>query len=544
MVTVTSEELHMANSSSAERYEMVCSLGEGGMGSVWLAWDTLLHRNVAIKRTRVGRVPGAYNSVASPERVLREARALSRLDHRNIVRVIELVERDEGPWIVMEYVQGHSLAEWITQRPAELTEDRVAEIGLVVLGALGAAHKRGVIHRDVKPANILIKDTGGSLRSRICLVDFGNAAMEGHELTTKGNVIGTFAYTAPERFDHIAGKASDLWSLGVTLYEAVERRLPFQGETLPKLIKAISEKDPAPPQQGRLLAPVLFRLLEKDPGKRPHPDEAGAMLRQVIAVRRAERARRSRGESHSENLRQNSAKSRGGECPDDGTPPPVPSSGFAMVMAHEPKVAVAVLGRQGPRQAAQILGRMAMEDPDGAVAVIKAMTDRFAAELLRHAAPVAAVTVLLSLPADHGARLITQVPQASAIEIVLALPTSKAETVRLMLALPPRSAARLLNYAPAEHAVALMEHCDRRRTTAVLTEMAPRRAAGVLDLMPSDLREAAAVLRGLPRDRVGIVLDQMAAARVAAILQVEPAAATQFLRLMRPEHAREVIACM
>jgi serine/threonine protein kinase len=528
----------VAGSSSARRFTKVRPLGEGGMGSVWLAWDNLLQRSVAVKQMRVG-----YGNGVSPSRVLREARALSRLSHPNIVGVLELVEHDEGPWIVMEYVEGDSLADWITEpeRPA-LAEDRVAEIGLTVLEALTVAHAAGVVHRDVKPANILIRKApaAGPLSSRICLVDFGNAAIEGYELTTKSGLIGTPGFIAPERFRGITGPESDLWSLGVTLYEAVERRLPFHRDTPEQVMHAILEQDPDSTERARRLAPVLSRLLEKDPARRPDPRRAETMLRQVIAGHRADRVKDGR-------------ESTGGADPvrrtDSGlrspdSVPSSPSSGFASIVALNPGEAAAVLRRQGPRPAALILARMATEHPSEAVAVLEAMTDGFGAELLRHAEPTAAVTLLLELPTEGAARLLTQLPQPAATEVVAALPVRDPVTVRLMRALPSAAAARLLNDTADEHAVALMELYGRRRTVAVLARMTPRRAARVLDRTPSDLAEAAAVLRDLPRERVGGILDRMDADRVAAILLADRAEAPRLLRSMRPTEAHEVIERM
>ncbi|HEU5160111.1 MAG TPA: protein kinase [Streptosporangiaceae bacterium] len=540
----------MTGSNAAERYEIVKRLGEGGMGSVWLAWDTLLHRHVAIKKMRIGRVPAEHNRAVSAARVLREARALSRLSHPNIVGVIELLERDEGPWIVMEYVEGRSLADWIATWPARLTEDKVAEIGLTVLDALKAAHASGVLHRDVKPANILIKDMPGSLTSRIRLVDFGNAAMEGHDLTTLGNVIGTLPYVAPERFNRATGPASDLWSLGVTLYEAAERRLPFQREDQILVYKAILDEAPDQMKRAPLLAPLVSRLLEKDPARRPRPDEVTLMLRRVIASRREVRDEHEARDRRDGRVRPSPAAPND-DAPDG--PPPAPSgasgpaTGFAAVAALSPKEAAAVLRKQGPRQAALLLGRMATRDPRGVTATFRVMDDGFAAELLRQAEPAAAAMMLLGLPAQHGARLLVQVSQVSppsATGIIMALPARDAATARLMNALAPGDAARLLNDTPPEHVVALTAPYDRRRITAVLAEMNPRKAAGVLDLAPADPRAAVTVLRGLPGNRVGLVLDRMDAARVAAILQVEPAADSRFLKLMRPEAAWEVIEQM
>src|SRR5207248_4683065 len=178
----------------AERYRLLRSLGEGGMGRVWLARDEILHRDVAVKEV----VPPPGLTPAEREemgrRTLREARAAARLTHPNVVRVYDVVTSDRHPWIVMEYVPSRSLHQVIAE-DGPLPPRRVAEIGLGVLGALRAAHAAGVTHRDVKPGNVLLTDDG-----RVVLTDFGLAAMGGEaNVTRPGLILGSPAYIAPER---------------------------------------------------------------------------------------------------------------------------------------------------------------------------------------------------------------------------------------------------------------------------------------------------------------------------------------------------------
>jgi len=273
------------------RFDRIRKLGEGGMGSVWLAWDRKLERKVAIKQLRTDLLTPQGKPLITPARVLREARAISRLQHPNIVQILDLIEAPGEPLLIMEYVAGEPLSELIERRPA-LTELQAAEIGLAVLDALTAAHAQQVLHRDVKPGNILIKRATvhrETLSQRVRLIDFGNAAIEDYRVTTKSILVGSLWYMAPERFNGQTGAPSDLWSLGVTLYQAVERRLPFPGEQMQQVIHALINEEPAPLTPGRLLAPVITGLLVKDPDRRLEAAQARDMLVEIIETERARR---------------------------------------------------------------------------------------------------------------------------------------------------------------------------------------------------------------------------------------------------------------
>lgn len=211
------------------RFELETRLGGGGMGTVWRARDLVLHRLVAVKEVRPpDRDLAEYDPEGARmlrERVLREARALARLDHPNVVTIHHVVDGGEGtyPWLVMELVTGGSLADRLERGP--MTPPEAARIGRGVLAALRAAHDAGIEHRDVKPANVLIRPDG-----RPVLTDFGIAAIRGTStLTTTGSLIGTADFMAPERVSgHEGGAASDLWSLAMMLYTAVEGHHPLQ----------------------------------------------------------------------------------------------------------------------------------------------------------------------------------------------------------------------------------------------------------------------------------------------------------------------------
>ncbi|GAA3432988.1 hypothetical protein GCM10018954_025910 [Kutzneria kofuensis] len=237
---------------------LVRTLGAGGMGTVWLARDLLLGRDVAVKEV-----------TGQGERVLREARAAARIVHPNVVTVYDVVEHDDRQWIVMQHVDSRTLADVIAE-DGPMSPDRAAEIGLDLLAALRAAHDSGVLHRDVKPGNVLLDSAGHAY-----LADFGIASAEGDStLTAAGTLVGAPAYMAPERVQGLeCGPESDFWSLGVTIYAAVEGIVPFdRTDPLATMTSVLMDPPPAPTRAG-WLTPLLTRLLDKDPAGRPGPDE-------------------------------------------------------------------------------------------------------------------------------------------------------------------------------------------------------------------------------------------------------------------------------
>ncbi|MFJ6793315.1 serine/threonine-protein kinase [Streptomyces sp. NPDC091268] len=264
------------------RFELIAPLGSGGMGTVWRARDIALHREVALKEVRP---PDPATAAAQPDlaeqlraRAVREARALARLAHPHVVTIHHIVEPAEGaeghPWIVMELVRGGSLYDRLAEGPMPVAE--VLRLGLDVLSALRAAHAEGVLHRDVKPANVLLRPDGSAV-----LTDFGIAALHGSTaLTSTGVLIGSPEYIAPERVRGEEGlAASDLWSLGMVLYVAAEGVHPLRRATsLATVVAVLDEPIPAPVRSGPL-APVLERLLVRDPGARPDGKELEALLR-------------------------------------------------------------------------------------------------------------------------------------------------------------------------------------------------------------------------------------------------------------------------
>ncbi|MEV7883341.1 protein kinase domain-containing protein [Streptomyces sp. NPDC002817] len=265
----------------AGRYRLADTIGSGGMGRVWRAHDEVLHRAVAIKELTAA----LYVSESDQERLLHrtraEARAAARINHSAVVTVHDVLDHDARPWIVMELIEGRSLADAVKAQgrvePAE-----AARIGLWVLRALRAAHSAGVLHRDVKPGNVLLSQDG-----RVLLTDFGIAQIEGDTTITRtGEVVGSVDYLAPERVrGHDPGPASDLWALGATLYTAVEGRSPFRRTSPIGTMQAVVEERPAEPVNAGALGPVLAALLRKDPAERPSAAEAELMLAEAAEGR-------------------------------------------------------------------------------------------------------------------------------------------------------------------------------------------------------------------------------------------------------------------
>ncbi|MFE3327747.1 serine/threonine-protein kinase [Streptomyces sp. NPDC059176] len=271
----------------AGRYRLTESIGRGGMGKVWRAQDEVLHRTVAVKELTAGLYVSEADRAVLHARTQKEARAAARISHPNVVTVHDVLAYDDRPWIVMQYVDGPSLAD-AAKEAGRIQPAEAARIGLHVLGALRAAHAAGVLHRDVKPGNVLLASDGGVL-----LTDFGIAAIEGDSTITRtGELVGSIDYLAPERVrGGDPGPASDLWSLGATLYTAVEGSSPFRRESPLSTMQAVVTEEPPPAAKAGRLAPVISALLHKDPARRPTAEEAERMLLEVVDRRRPKQGR-------------------------------------------------------------------------------------------------------------------------------------------------------------------------------------------------------------------------------------------------------------
>ncbi|GAB7103873.1 serine/threonine-protein kinase [Streptomyces phaeofaciens JCM 4814] len=258
----------------AGRYRLLAKLGHGGMGTVWRAKDEMVDREVAVKEPRVPDHLPERERANAYERMRREARAAARLDHPAVVNVHDVAVVDGRPWIVMELVHGRSLGSALQE--GTLSAREAAGIGLEVLGALEAAHAAGILHRDVKPDNVLL-----GRYDRVVLTDFGIAQIEGEtNLTDTGGFVGSPEYIAPERvLGQRPGPASDLWSLGVVLYAATEGVSPFRRSNTPATLQSVLNAAPAPPAAAQgPLAEAVNGLLEKDPARRP----GAARVRQLL----------------------------------------------------------------------------------------------------------------------------------------------------------------------------------------------------------------------------------------------------------------------
>lgn len=262
------------------RYRLVESIGQGGMGRVWRAADEMLDRQVAVKEMRIDGLD-AEDTRTRRERTLREARATARIDHPNVVRVYDVVDEGERLWIVMELVNGRSL-ERMTVEDGPLGPRETALLGLGLVQALRQVHARGVLHRDIKPGNVLV-ESADRAGHRIVLTDFGIAAMQDAKaLTMVGMLVGSPDYMAPERVSgRPQGPPSDIWSLGATLCAALGGRSPFSRDTTLATLHAVLYEEPELPAAAGPLTDILAALLEKDSSIRPALDDVESALHTV-----------------------------------------------------------------------------------------------------------------------------------------------------------------------------------------------------------------------------------------------------------------------
>ena len=266
------------------RYRLEAPLGQGGMGVVWRAHDELLHRAVAVKEVLLHPGLSLAERAVACERMQREARLAAGVRHPAVLTVFDVVNEDDRPWIVMELIDGQSL-EQLVLSGGPLDPRQAARIGRELLGALAAAHATGVLHRDVKPANVLLARDG-----RVLLTDFGIATFQGAtSLTQSGAFVGSPGYVAPEvALGEPPLSQADLWSLGATLYMAVEGRPPFQGTTAMATLSALLTSDPPPPQRAGALRPALAALLQRDPAGRASQNQVAHLLDRVCGDARAQ----------------------------------------------------------------------------------------------------------------------------------------------------------------------------------------------------------------------------------------------------------------
>ncbi|MFJ3980163.1 protein kinase [Streptomyces sp. NPDC090021] len=264
----------------AGRYRLGAVLGKGGMGTVWRAQDETLGRTVAVKELRFSSGVDDDEKRRLITRTLREAKAIARIRSGGAVTVYDVVDEDARPWIVMELIEGPSLAEFIREN-GPLTPHRAAEVGLAVLEVLRAAHGQGILHRDVKPSNVLIAGNG-----RVVLTDFGIAQVEGDpSVTSTGMLVGAPSYISPERArGQKPGPPADMWSLGGLLYASVEGVPPYDKGSALATLTAVMTEPVDPPKNAGPLTDVIYGLLAKDPARRLNEERAREMLTAVLAA--------------------------------------------------------------------------------------------------------------------------------------------------------------------------------------------------------------------------------------------------------------------
>jgi eukaryotic-like serine/threonine-protein kinase len=446
------------------RYHLLCQLGQGGMGSVWLAEDRRLKRAVALKEL----VPhsGGLDLQESRARALVEARAMARVRHPAIVRIHDLFFTGDDPWIVMEYINGRSLADKIAD--GLLDERKVAAIGLMVLQGLRAVHAAGVVHRDVKPANILVAEDDS-----IFLVDFGIAKIAGDmALTGQSKMLGTIEFMAPERILGVPARpAADLWSLGVTMFFALEGRSPFlrQGERGHEAtMAAILHGDPPRPVVKGRLADVVLQLLRKESPQRPDAAEVERVLTSILA------GPASAARASSPTSARSHAATQPSRLPDE--PPRDPLS------ARELAAAVEIVSNSGT---------------DSAAAVLLAMPDEHAAQVLARSAPRVAGELLQAMA-------VTRPRKAGAILQILAVGL----------------AGRAVNYLSPGTAASILATMSVKAAVRILSQADPRTVAGVLTELPCEV--SAQLVRAMPRTRAVAVLGFVKPVTVAAVMQAAP----------------------
>lgn len=384
------------------RYRLLKKLGRGGMGTVWLADDTCLGRAVALKE--LIREGSAADVDQARRLAMREAKALAKLRHPAIVSVYDVIVEDGDPWIVMEYVNGIPLSA-ILGRQAPLGDRVIASYVLPVLRALTTAHRAGVVHRDVKPENILAGEDGA-----VWLVDFGIAQIAGATSTTGGNMLrGTPEYLAPERLSSMkAGPEADLWSVGVMLYYAREGQLPFgYGAGLSR--EAIRNEDPPRPSGGGDLSELIMQLLQKNPALRPGAAAAASIMSSVLS-RPASPARRPRPTAArplEPERRPDQDKHSGRTAAADravvrgvGT-----DAGAAILLGLSPQRAAEILDGCDFAERGRLLQGIAMVQPTAAGKILDCLSMRDAALTLQHVKPECAALALRTMPGTDAERI-------------------------------------------------------------------------------------------------------------------------------------------
>jgi Protein kinase domain/MgtE intracellular N domain len=497
------------------RYRLAYKLGDGGMGSVWLADDTLLDRSVALKE--LIQQSGLSDLAERRMRALQEARAMARVTHPAIVPIHDVFFIDDDPWIVMEHINGRSLHDIIKDHT--LDERAVARIGLQVLRGLTAVHRAGVVHRDVKPTNILVADDS------VFLVDFGIARIAGDRSLTGQAIVGTPDYLAPERFKagYKVGPPADIWALGVTFFYALEGYSPFWRDSdrgWEATLIAIMNEAPRPPARSGPLADITLRMLHKDPNQRADGRQVLAVLEQILtevpappappapprlrtggpALKagaagpagqaaapdqvRDERPRR-RQEDPAAGPPARSAQRRPGGADRFGSAPNGrgprfddargliadvgTDTGVAMLLAMPEADAVRILADCAPRLCGELLQGIAAARPSAAIAILRQLRSAAAGRAFAYLRPDMAAVVIAAMTQAEALRILDSTDERTAASVIMELPVSASTSLLKSMYSKQRAAQVLTHVRPVT--AAEMLRSDAEFATAVLRHL-------------------------------------------------------------------------
>ncbi|MGW5261772.1 protein kinase domain-containing protein [Microbispora sp. NPDC004025] len=435
-----------------DRYELRSQLGRGGMGTVWLAKDRMLGRFVALKE--VALTPYGESIEVQRARALREARSLARIRHPAIAGIYDVFEEGGSPWIVMVHIEGGSLDDLIRRR--RLSEREIATMGREVLAGLTAAHAAHVLHRDVKPANIVVGHDGKAV-----LVDFGIAHIVGESgLTSRSTLLGTSEFMAPERIDgRTVGPAADLWSLGITFFCALEGYSPFRRENPYATVHAVCNDDLPRPRHPGPLYDVIAGLLRKDPGLRTGAAELDRRLAAILASPRS-----------TPPMRPPHSPPPPPQQPQQPQQSPPPSRGSSS-RGSSSRSAAAALAAMTPGAAGQALDAMA-DDPSRAAEVLALLPPGQAGRVIGHMTAAGAAALLRQMPASRGAGILADVADRVAADILNALGVTPA-AIRLVEAMTTRRARQVLEYVPPPVTAALLRATTDGRAERLLAGLSP-----------------------------------------------------------------------
>jgi predicted Ser/Thr protein kinase len=451
------------------RFRLLHKLGDGGMGSVWLAEDTWLERPVALKE--LARTPdGALDLGERRQRVLQEARALARVRHPAIVPVHDLFFTGDDPWIVMEYINGRALDKIIHERT--LDERSIARIGLHVLGGLAAVHRAGIVHRDVKPANIVMADDDS-----VFLVDFGIAKIAGDPSLTGQRIVGTVEYLAPERLKAGAkvGPPADIWALGVTFCYALEGHTPFRRHSeqdWQAVLLAIAQDTPKLTKTGPL-ADITARMLVKDPAQRATAKEITAVLDRIVravpaaetlSLRPSERfsgsfSERTRPATATLSARPAARSQDWQTAMHDGLRDELqrvgPDTGAAMLLAMDARSVAKLLADCPHKRRGELLQAIAAVDPTAAAVILPMLLDTKAGLAFAYLQPQTAASLLSAMRTPEAARILASTEARAAASTIMELPPGEAAVLLKALS-DTKRAAEVLTHATAPTTIAVV----------------------------------------------------------------------------------------